>query len=196
MSLTRKELHCLVQDDVMTDLLYKTLKKVLEEHTSKWCWVPPTLITPNQLLSSRNWLPAWLNYAIEKLQKEEKNEISNKILTALKCPIVNLQEGVDYFGEVRDNKGKWKADGQLKIKWEKINMILLSQYFAGDFVIEIYRRCYERTFASYRKHVEAGRGHEQEKRLYLNQSAICRRALSRDIATAGVNPRFGIMTCF
>lgn len=194
MSLTRKELHRLVQDDVMIE---PSLQNIEESIRRRCIQMVLGSTNPNHtepVVELAKLVAGLAELRYREPSKENKNEISNKILTALKCSIVNLQEGVDYFGEVRESKGKWKAYGQVRIKWEKINMILLSQYFAGDFAIEIYRRCYERTFASYRKHVEAGRGHEQEKRLYLNQSAICRRALSRDVATAGVNAKFGIMT--
>lgn len=192
----REEFQNLVTEDVMQEPI---LQNIPEEDRRRCIQMVQASTNPKRLeqyvsLSTLVSGLARIRFG-ENARKSEKNLLVQAVLSALKCPNVNLQEGVDYRGaEITQKRGKWSTESErLKIKWEKVNALLISQYFAGDEAIERYKRCHERTLVSFRKHFEANNAREMQRRLLLNYSAMSRQQLQNTVAEGGINPDFGTL---
>ena len=95
MSLTRKELHRLVQDDVMTEPSLQNIEESIRRTCIQMVLGSTNPNHTEPVVELAKLVAGLAELRYREASKRNKNEISNKILTALKCPIVNLQEGVD-----------------------------------------------------------------------------------------------------
>lgn len=195
-AIPREEFQNLVLEDVMQEA---TLQNISEQDRRKCIQMVLASTNPKQkeqfvTLSTLVKGLAEIRYG-QNATKCEKEAITQSVLRALKCPNVNLQFGTDYLGaEIKEKKGKLSTErDRLKIKWEKVNALLISQYFAGDEAIECYKRCHERTFASFCQHVEANNFRVMQRSLLLNYSAMSRNQLQNTVVEVGINPHFGTL---